>query len=136
MTEVHETFEFGFYEQDVLSFDPANRRSKLVHEQLHEHCVSEHLAMFWGCPILFLPLLQYLIKMRGTCLIVNKLAIILGNIKWLGHQVGYKFSDEDIGIELGSVNLFGKVHENEEWSKHHSIRIHSQTLNGMMPAHK
>jgi len=83
-TEFDESLEFEVLEENILSFDPANRRSELVSEELDEavddwcqhkspweerrkrdeHCVTELVSVLISSPILFVPNLENLLETR------------------------------------------------------------------------
>ena len=44
-------------------------------------------------------------------MIIYELSVVAKDLKWFGNQARDVFTDQHIGIQLRSVNLFGKIYK-------------------------
>ena len=73
------------------------------------HGVTELVAVLVSTPVLLVPRLQDLVQARRARLVVNLFGILFRDVIVLGRQVGNVTANEQLGVKVSQVDLFGQV---------------------------
>jgi hypothetical protein len=130
--ELNEALEVERREEEVLGFDPTDRRSKLVGEELYENDIGELLTVSRAAPFIFFPLLEDLVEARRRGLVIDDLSVVARHLERFRNEIGDVFSDKHVGVQVRGVDLFGQVYKKliskqilQEWKQLTSTERHN-----------